>query len=73
MTALDHGRLTAKKRTGHRHRDCSVCVPPESAPTPPRVERDERFWLDSGDLVHALPASDERPANAAAPGADAGS
>jgi hypothetical protein len=70
--ALDHGRLTTKKRDGHRHRDCPVCVPPESAPAPPHAEVDGAYWLDSGDLVHPLPASDERPASKA-PGAAAGS
>jgi hypothetical protein len=57
-TSSNRSRLTAmKKRGGRRRLDCSACVPP----APPHGETDRAFWLESGDLVHALPSSDARP------------
>lgn len=60
MAALERGRRS-KTRGGHRHPECSVCAPEPAPSAPPRPEADERFWLDSGDLVHPLPAPPERP------------
>jgi hypothetical protein len=60
MATLDGGRRT-RKRGGHRHPECSVCAPEPTPSAPPQPAADERFWLDSGDLIHPLPAPDRRP------------